>query len=145
MKSDVLGHAIRVLTDGWGAVPLDRHEQIAHGLREALAGAPGVRRTLAETGLVYVSLRALEDMREQYPEMGEEEARRLLTGVAAGAKRVDDTGDGVERWRSRRAGGLDVTLQVARDGELAVVTSIGQVRQAGRTSRKRDGKSRRRG
>lgn len=131
--SDDARAAARVVVEGWDAVPLDRHAGVRRALRGVLADAPqsGQAESLGETGLVYVSRRALDEFRRARPDLGDEQARRALTLLAADARRVgtSDAGE-LERWRARRARRWDITLHVGRSGPLAVVAAIGAVRYA---------------
>lgn len=123
----------------WDWIPLEQVEQVAAALREAIATAPlaGAELRLGRTGAVVVSQRALDDYQRQTG-LPAEESRRELTATLLDAKRIAtgdrDTG---ERWRVRKNGGVDVAATVAREGRLAIVTSIGTVRRDTTTPEKR--------
>lgn len=86
-------------------------------LRRTEASGP----SLAEHGPVYVShAAAVEYARSE--DLGTEPARRELTELLLDARHV---GDDESHWRARRRStDLDITVRVARDGRLLVVTHV---------------------
>lgn len=84
--------------------------------------------TLADTGCVYVTLRAAREYARRAGDtiiLGEETARRELTELLLKARRQPDRGGTYERWRYRsRARGVDVSALVSREGPLAVVVTV---------------------
>lgn len=86
---------------------------------------------LADVGVPYVSRAALEQYREQIADdVGDEDARRGLTRLAADAHRVS-TGD-PELWRVRGPGLPDLSVRVVHDEGLAIVVSVGRLRPRAR-------------
>ncbi len=79
-------------------------------------------RALADTGTVYVTLRAAREYARTV-DLGEEEARRELTALLIDARRRTEDAPPYERWRLRR-GDVDISAMVSRDGRLAVVVTV---------------------
>lgn len=77
---------------------------------------------LADTGTVYVTLRAAREYAHSV-DVGEEEARRELTTLLLDARRRAEDAPPYERWRLRR-GPVDISAMVSRDGPLAVVVTV---------------------
>lgn len=80
-----------------------------------------MRRTLGQTGQVYVTLAAAREY-ATVEDAGIEEARRELTELLLAAKESASE-PGLWRFR-RRSEGLDVTARVVQERELLVVTSV---------------------
>ena len=93
------------------------------------------RTTLGQTGQILVTLRAAEEYAAVVTGLDPDEvecARRELTEALISARRAGSADNGAERWRARsRITGLDITARVAREGPLAVVTTV-NVRSYGR-------------
>lgn len=79
------------------------------------------RRTLGETGQVYVTLAASRAY-GAIERLGDEEARRELTEMLLDAKESETT-PGQWRFR-RRSEAIDITARVSKDNQLLVVTTV---------------------
>ena len=91
--------------------------------------------TLHDAGCVYVT-QAAADSAAAFWRCGFEEARRRLTELALDAQHKGDRADGTEYWRLQsRAAGVDMSLSVSMEGDLAVIVAA---------SFRRRGKKRRR-
>lgn len=82
--------------------------------------------TLGETGQVYVTYRAAQDL-ARITGMEPEEARRRLTEWLLDAKRPStaSTRTGAENWRAKsRTYGWDIDVHVSREERLCVVVHV---------------------
>lgn len=87
---------------------------------------PMPQEVLSDTGTVYVTLAAAKKFAETSQQHGIEEARKRLTILLLGARRMRRFDpDNSEWWRhSSPVSGLHIEAKIMREGRLAVVTYV---------------------
>jgi hypothetical protein len=100
-------------------LPLEELEALA---RDRVA-ASGSRTTLGQTGQIYVSVAAAREFAlAERITAGDESARRELAELLIDAKPSPSDPD---QWRMRsRSSSLDLTVRVAREGRLLIITHV---------------------